>query len=110
MAEVKANLDQMMALIKRLDPRDGEVIANAMQEIERSRQQAKDMQRYGKWYQWLRDRIKFRTVWTDEKRTYVEITGSTYLAGSHMGKEHDSVDDWVKGAIKAEGKLSKGQK
>jgi hypothetical protein len=30
MSEVKANLDQLMALIKKLDPRDAEVVAAAM--------------------------------------------------------------------------------
>jgi hypothetical protein len=110
MAEVEANLDQMMDLIKKLDPRDGEVIANAMEEIERSRKQAKNLQHYGKWYQWLRDRIVFRTNWTDEKRTFLEIAGSTFLLGSHLNKTHDSVDDWVKEAMKAEQKWGKGKK
>ncbi|WP_274644724.1 hypothetical protein [Pseudomonas serbica] len=109
MVEVTANLDQMMELIKRLDPRDGEVVAKAIGEIELSRKRAKDLQHYGKWYLWLRDRIAFRTSWTDEKLTYVDITGSTFIQGDQLQKTHDSVDDWVKAAIKAESKL-KGKK
>jgi hypothetical protein len=105
MAEVKANLDQLMALIKRLEPRDAEAVATAMAEIEHSRQRAKDLHHYGKWYEWLRDRIAFRTTWTDDKLTYVEITGSTFLKGSQLDKTHNSVDEWVKAAIKAEDKL-----
>lgn len=108
--EVKANLGQMMDLIRRLDPRDAEIVANAMQEIESSRQQAKNLKHYGKWYLWLRGRIGFRAVWTDEKRTYLEMAGSTFILGSHVGKKHDSFDDWVKEAMKAEEKWVKGKK
>jgi hypothetical protein len=34
----------------------------------------------------------------------VDITGSTFIQGDQLQKTHDSVDDWVKAAMKAESK------
>ncbi|WP_338924663.1 hypothetical protein V0M98_34150 (plasmid) [Pseudomonas silesiensis] len=113
MAEVKANLQHLLEIAKRVDPCDAEAISNAMAEIERGRQQGKDLNQYGKWYAWLHERILIKPEWSDDKHTYLSIRerGGPYVLGA-FGKHLDTkdVDTWVKDAIKAEKKVEKGTK
>ena len=112
MSDSKANLQHLLEIAKRLDARDAEALGKAIVEIEKSRQQAKDLNQYGKWYAWLREKIQIKVGWTDTKHSYLSITekGAPFVLGDmdkHQGKAPDAVDEWIKEAMKAERKEKK---